>query len=598
MVGTKVGNYALTRLLGSGGMGSVYHAEHPEIGREVAIKVLAEDLVQSATSAERFLREARSMVRVKHPNVIEVYDFGRTERGQLYYVMELLVGRDLAEIIESEGSLSVAKVGALLEQICPALQAAHDAGVVHRDLKPANIFVLDGEPLRIKILDFGIAKLLEQPEGSSSTRTGMLLGTPHYMAPEQAAGENRRIGPATDIYALGAILYHLLAGRLPFDSEMVAVLLAQHIEKPPEPLRSVAPSVPEAVAALVDQCLAKKPERRPPSAAVFLDSYSRAMRQALRPVAAPDARDPLPRTQHDAAAPVTGPGAHDVMPATQIDDAGAPIGTDAVVATVYDEVPVATHANAPTMRADDAPGAAMPATRADDAPVADLPATRADDGPVADPTATRADDGPVADLPATRADDAPPPLRASVPQPATQADAAPRTSLSPTRADDPGPPPASARPVTHSSGVAGPGKIRLLVASMVVVLCVAGGVLLSRWLGKTPTDPHPDTDADARGSTARQPDASRSTAAAQVDASKSAATPQQDATRQPAVSKNKAPARSVATTAVPRAHTPDAGRRTTRRVRPSPPVEARTKPPVTKKNDRAAEEGWVKEDPY
>jgi serine/threonine-protein kinase len=555
-------------------MGSVYHAEHPEIGREVAIKILAEDLVQSGTSAERFLREARSMVRVKHPNVIEVYDFGRTDKGQLYYVMELLVGRDLAQILKSERSLPVAKVGALLEQICPALQAAHEAGVVHRDLKPANIFVLEGEPLRVKILDFGIAKLLEQPEGNSATRTGMLLGTPHYMAPEQAAGEHRRIGPATDIYALGAILYELLSGRLPFDAEMMAVLLAQHIEKPPEPLRSVAPRVPEAVATLVDRCLAKAPEQRPPSAAALLETFSRAVRQAPADPAPAPRGDALPTLFGDAPRPhaATGPGVSDALSATQMEDsppltraATGPGASDALPATQLDAPMPATRT--------DAPRTVLPATRAD-APRTVLPATRAD-APTVLP-ATRAD-APRTVLPATRAD-------------APRTDA-PRTVLSATRADDAAVP---ARQHATRDAVPAPpqpGKTKLLVAAIVIALCgVGGGVLLMRMGGKTPADVQPDAGASA----ATRPDASRHTAA-QADASSSAAAPpRHDATQR---AKNKDAARSVATTTAPEARTPDAGRR---RVKRSPPVKAKraTKPPKKKDDDRAAEEGWVKDDPY
>ena len=161
LVGEKVGNYVITSLIGRGGMGEVYLAQHPEIGRKVAIKVVAPELLTTEHLAARFLAEARAVARIGHPNVVDIYDFGRLQSGRLYYVMELLKGRELRKVLQDRGKFSAAEVLPYLTQISAGLQAAHERGVIHRDLKPENVFVLDVKPLTIKLLDFGIAKLLE-----------------------------------------------------------------------------------------------------------------------------------------------------------------------------------------------------------------------------------------------------------------------------------------------------------------------------------------------------------------------------------------------------------------------------------------------------
>ena len=214
--GRKIGNYVVTRLLGEGGMGAVYLAHHPEIGREVAIKVISALLLDDR--AERFIDEARAATRIRHPNIIDIYDLGRTEEGRIYYVMERLEGRELTEVMKEHfdraGRMTPAQVLPILAQICYALQAAHDSDVVHRDLKPENIFVMRRRHLVVKILDFGLAKLLErEQEGTARTETGLIMGSPLVMAPEQASGEHRRISPATDLYSLGIILYWMMAAR-------------------------------------------------------------------------------------------------------------------------------------------------------------------------------------------------------------------------------------------------------------------------------------------------------------------------------------------------------------------------------------------------
>jgi serine/threonine protein kinase len=265
LAGWRFGNYIATEIIGQGGMGSVYLAEHPEIGRKVAIKVLGRE--HNEEMVQRFTDEARAVSRIGHPNIIDIYDFGRTETGRLYYVMEWLDGRELRAVMNERAPMPAADVRPYVEQICAAIHAAHEHSIVHRDLKPANIFVLNREPTKIKVLDFGVAKLIAADAAASGrTSPGIVIGTPMFSAPEQASAEMHRICPQTDLYALGVILYWMLAGRPPFLAENNSVLLAMHICDKPPPLREVAPSVPEGVAVVVDQCLAKDPRQRPRSA--------------------------------------------------------------------------------------------------------------------------------------------------------------------------------------------------------------------------------------------------------------------------------------------------------------------------------------------
>jgi len=173
MEGKRFGNYIAFEVLGRGGMGTVYLAEHPEIKRRVAIKVL--NRTHKKDIIDRFLAEATAVNKIGHPNIIDIYDFGRTESGRVYYVMEHLVGRELSEIMTEKQRMTAAEIAPYVEQICAALQAAHEADVIHRDLKPENIFVCDGDPMALKVLDFGIAKLLDAPESSFKTSPGTVL---------------------------------------------------------------------------------------------------------------------------------------------------------------------------------------------------------------------------------------------------------------------------------------------------------------------------------------------------------------------------------------------------------------------------------------
>jgi serine/threonine protein kinase len=280
LVGQRVGNYVVKDLLGEGGMGAVYLAEHPEIGRTVAIKVLADHLLQNRMAADRFVSEAKAVTRTRHPNIIDIYDFGRLADGRLYYIMEHLEGRELRALMKERGKFSAAEALPYVQQICNALQAAHEHGVVHRDLKPENVFVEREAPVKLKLLDFGIAKLLENASGgggSSLTTTGMVMGTPLVIAPEQAAGQPDRISARTDIYSLGVIVYWMLAGRPPFMDQTAALLLAQHIKEPVPPLTQIEPSVPPTVAQVIHRCLEKQPEDRFGSTVELAAAYTEAL---------------------------------------------------------------------------------------------------------------------------------------------------------------------------------------------------------------------------------------------------------------------------------------------------------------------------------
>jgi serine/threonine-protein kinase len=305
LIGRPVGNYVLCEQLGAGGMGAVYLALHPKIGREVAVKVLAPHLSHQPQIAERFLVEARAVARIRHPNVIDIYDFGALDDGRLYYVMELLEGCELRTVLERRRKLSPLELWPYLEQICAGLQAAHDQGIVHRDLKPENIFVVAGKELRVKLLDFGIAKLLESEDGPSRTTTGMVIGTPRYIAPEQAAGKPALVSPRTDLYSLGVILYLALGGRPPFEAEINAILIAMHIADTPRPLRELEPTLPEAIAALVERCLEKEPSRRPASAVALAQAFRAALGATL-PIGI------VPAPSEACAAPAR--GGHAVLP--------------------------------------------------------------------------------------------------------------------------------------------------------------------------------------------------------------------------------------------------------------------------------------------
>ncbi len=254
--------YRLLKKLGEGGMGTVYLAEHVTIKKRCAIKLLNPEFAHKHDLVERFLQEARAASMIAHENVVEITDFGAAPNGSVFFVMEMLIGEDLAETIKREAPLPWSRVAPIAMQICRALAAAHNKGIVHRDMKPENCFRVErhGNADFIKVLDFGIAKVTsEDPDGAGGrlTSTGMIFGTPTYMSPEQAQGQ--RVDHRSDIYALGVILYELLTGKVPFSADNFMGILTKHMFDEP-----VAPSVaaPHAdisleVEAIVLKCLQK-----------------------------------------------------------------------------------------------------------------------------------------------------------------------------------------------------------------------------------------------------------------------------------------------------------------------------------------------------
>lgn len=257
-----MGNYVVERPLKRGAMGSVYLATHQTLGREVAIKFLDAKGVDG-NFRDRFLAEARITAAFRHPHIVDLFDFGEVE-GNFYHVMELLRGCDLADRLEKIGSFTPGVALPILEQVCEGLAAAHRQQIVHRDLKPANIFLCEGEPELAKLMDFGVAKMLSAE--TTGTTLGQLLGTPAYMAPEQAAGDQNQISPQTDLYAWGVIAYQMLSGTLPFTHQSPMMMLVAHIHDPCPPLRERCPHLPSKLCDLVDSCLRKDPQQRPGSA--------------------------------------------------------------------------------------------------------------------------------------------------------------------------------------------------------------------------------------------------------------------------------------------------------------------------------------------
>jgi serine/threonine-protein kinase len=260
---TLDGKYEIGAPIATGGMGVVYRGKHAWTGRDVAIKVLLPGLSLDAEISRRFLTEARASASLRHPNVVDVLDMGRDEDGTLYMVLELLEGRDLDEVLEERSVLEPAEAIAAIAPALEALAFAHEKGFVHRDIKPSNLYLATDARgvVTTKILDFGIAKALDGG-ANKATRTGVIIGTPHYMAPEQASGVGV-IGPATDTWSIGVVLYEALTGTVPFDGASPTMILMNVLGKRAKPLCSVAADLPPALGALVDGMLEPDPDARP-----------------------------------------------------------------------------------------------------------------------------------------------------------------------------------------------------------------------------------------------------------------------------------------------------------------------------------------------
>lgn len=281
-VGTKVGEYVIERMLGSGTFGAVYGAIQPLIGKQVAVKVLSRKYSADPSVVSRFIAEARAVNQIRHHNIIDIFSFGQLADGRHYHVMELLDGETLDGYVRRRGGrIPIPELIAIMRGLARALDAAHHSGIAHRDLKPANVFLghdEEGRPFP-KLLDFGIAKLLtDDLPKQHSTATGAAVGTPDYMSPEQCQGPN--VDHRTDVYSFGVMIFQLMTGHLPFAGKSVVELLMKHMTAPPPAPSSVAPDLDAALDAPVLAMLAKLPDDRPPSLAEAMRQFEEAAKSA------------------------------------------------------------------------------------------------------------------------------------------------------------------------------------------------------------------------------------------------------------------------------------------------------------------------------
>lgn len=288
LIGTRIGDYVVQRRIGHGGMGVVFAGVQPVIKKAVAIKVLQWEIARDPTEVRRLLEEAQVVNAIRHRGIVDVIGFGTLPDERPYLVMELLDGEPLEDLIHRSAPLDPVLVLTLLCEMLEALGAAHGVGVIHRDLKPSNVFIVrppHGDPY-LKLLDFGLAKRV--PEGTRhtpQTRASVVIGTPAYMAPEQACG--KPVSPETDMYALGSIAFEMLTGRIPFVANTLYEILAMHINTAPPRASSLRPEVPPELDDIVDRLLRKEPDQRPSSALElrqqFLEMRDRLRAATMRP---------------------------------------------------------------------------------------------------------------------------------------------------------------------------------------------------------------------------------------------------------------------------------------------------------------------------
>ncbi len=277
---TLADRYRIVAQLGAGGMGIVYKVEHTRIGKLMAMKLLSGELSRDESVVRRFKREAELASRLSHPNTVQVFDFGHTDNGLTYLVMELVAGEDLGRVVRHEGPMSPLRMARIVAQVCSSLAEAHGMGIVHRDLKPENVMLVrspDGRHEVAKVCDFGLAKLRQGPEQQSDvTGHGAVVGTPYYMSPEQIRGED--VDLRTDVYALGGVIYKLVTGHPPFHAPSPMAVFAKHLtEQPTPPSRRVA-GVPPSVDEIVLRALAKRREDRFPDVESMRDELVRVLR--------------------------------------------------------------------------------------------------------------------------------------------------------------------------------------------------------------------------------------------------------------------------------------------------------------------------------
>jgi serine/threonine protein kinase/CheY-like chemotaxis protein len=274
-LGTVIAGYRIEERIGRGGMGVVYRAQHLNLQRRAAIKIIAPDLAESEGFRERFTREARIAAALQHPNIVTVYDAGEVD-GMLYLAMQFIQGEDLAAILRRDGRLRPYRAIDVCRQVASALDAAHAMGLIHRDVKPANVLI---EGRNAFLTDFGLTK--QAGTNAQLTRAGDMVGTIHYVAPEQIEG--RRVSARSDVYALGCLLYHSLSGQVPFAHETDVAVIYAHLSEQPPKLSELRPELPEGLDAVMAKALDKRPDRRFPSCGDMI-SAARAVIDAAGPL--------------------------------------------------------------------------------------------------------------------------------------------------------------------------------------------------------------------------------------------------------------------------------------------------------------------------
>ena len=281
------GRFRIERKIGTGGMGAVYLATHLDLERPVAVKIIRPEFATDADVSDRFLREARTMAKLRHPNAAMIFDAGNLPDGRHYIVMEFVEGETLSQALAREGRFSFTQAIDIATQICDVLEEAHRLGIIHRDLKPSNILL---GKRGVCVLDFGVAKVLassaESTATHASTGSGQLIGTPRYMSPEQCLGQ--RVGARSDLYSLGVLLYEMIAGRPPFVDPLQSALLVKQATAPAPPLPRLRQDIPRSLALAIHSLLAKRPEDRPRTAAMAKMLLERSLLRPEGPVAPAD----------------------------------------------------------------------------------------------------------------------------------------------------------------------------------------------------------------------------------------------------------------------------------------------------------------------